>query len=76
MRSPWVVAVIGLALMVTVGSTLILPISNPGTGSVGEMPFTEDWPFWRLFLHPLEPGIAELRTHLCDGSSMIRMPGS
>jgi hypothetical protein len=55
-RSPWVVAVISLALMVMVESTLSPAHIKPSTGSVGEVPFKEGWPFWHLFLNLLEPG--------------------
>lgn len=56
------------------GGALALTTSLPGDMVVGEVPFNDGWPHWRLYLHPLEPGCTALVTDLCRGSAPIPAP--
>jgi hypothetical protein len=56
------------------GPTIVLQASLPGEGVVGEVPFSEGWKYWRLYLHEIEPGNGSYFTSTCLGSHEIPAP--
>ena len=53
------------------GKVVVLEASLPGESIVGEVPFHEGWPHWRLYLREIEPGSGRYYTTLCDGTREI-----
>jgi hypothetical protein len=56
------------------GPTVVLQASLPGQGVAGEVPFSEGWKYWRLYLREIEPGSGRFYTSTCLGSREIPAP--
>jgi hypothetical protein len=56
------------------GPTVVLQASRPGQGVAGEVPFSEGWKYWRLYLQEIEPGSGRYYTSTCFGSREIQAP--
>ena len=56
------------------GPTVVLQASLPGQGVAGEVPFSEGWKYWRLYLREVEPGSGRYYTMTCFGSREIPAP--
>jgi len=56
------------------GATVVLQASLPGQGVAGEVPFSEGWKYWRLYLREIEPGSGRYYTMTCFGSREIPAP--
>jgi hypothetical protein len=77
-------AVVGFKTEVTVnvdrvlkgnpGPTIVLQASLPGQGVAGEVPFSDGWKYWRLYLRETEPGSGQYYTMTCFGSHEIPAP--